>query len=130
MNSINNDGKNTPDAINNQTLEMANGLFFAHLEMEAFADFEHGLVGFEADVGDVGIDHEGKQVQDQVAGFAEGGVGREAVLFEGGVVGGGCAAHAVDHFFAEFHHGREGLGVAAEDVAEVGVEEVACGEGI
>ena len=35
------------------------------------------------------------------------------------------AAHALDHFFAEFHLRGERFGVPAEDVAEVGVEEVA-----
>jgi len=40
-------------------------------------------------------------------------------------VRGGAAAHAFDHFFAEFHHRGKGFGVAAEDVAKVGVEEVA-----
>ncbi len=34
-------------------------------------------------------------------------------------------AHAIDHFLGEFEEGGEGFGVAAEDVAKVGVEEVA-----
>ncbi len=38
---------------------------------------------------------------------------------------GGAAAHAFDHFFAEFHHRGKGFGVTAEDIAKVGVEEVA-----
>lgn len=40
---------------------------------------------------------------------------------------GGGAAHCFYHFFAEFHGWREGFWVAAEDEAEIDVEEVARG---
>lgn len=33
------------------------------------------------------------------------------------------AAHRLDHFFAEFHRRRQRLGIAAEDVAEINVEQ-------
>ncbi len=36
------------------------------------------------------------------------------------------AAHAFDHFFAKLHHRRKGFRVAAEDIAEIGVEKVSC----
>ena len=48
-------------------------------------------------------------------------------MFELLVLGGGGTAHAVDHFFAEFHGGCEGFGVSAEDESEVSMEEVSIG---
>lgn len=128
MNGIDDDGENAADAVGDQSLEMANGLLLGHLQMEAIAHLEDGLVGLHADVGDVGVDHEGEQVEDQIARFAQRGVGGEAILLEGCVVRRGGATHAFDHFFAELHHGRERLRVAAENVAKVGVEKVALTE--
>ena len=128
MNGIDHHREDTADAIRDQRLKVSNRLLLRHLEVKAIAHLQHRLVGLHADVGDVGVDHQREQVEDQVARFAQGGVGREAVLLEGGVVHRRGAAHAFDHFFAELHHGRERLGVAAQDVAEVDVEKVACGE--
>lgn len=95
--------------------------------MEAFAHLQDRFIGFEPDVGNVGVDHQREQVQDEIGGFAQSGVCCEAVLLEGGVVRGRSAAHAFDHFFAEFHHGRKRLRVAPEDVAKVGVKEMTLG---
>lgn len=125
MNGINNHRKNTPHTIRNQRLKPPHRLLLAQLQMEPLPHLPHRLIRLEPDIRDIGVDHEREQIQDQVAGFAKGGVGGEAVGFEGSVVRGGAAAHAFDHFFAEFHHWGEGFGVAAEDVAEVCVEEVA-----
>ena len=129
MNSIDQDREKRIDTITNQDLKMPNRLLLAHLEMEPFLDLKHRFIRLELDVRDVRVDHEAEEVKDEVRGLAERGVGREAVLLEGGVLGGFGAAHAVDHFFAELHHRREGFGVAAEDEAEIGVEKAACGGG-
>lgn len=100
MNGINDHGENTPHTIGNQRLKMPDRLLLAHLQMKPLPHLEHRLIRLQPNIGDVGVDHQGEQVEDQVAGFPEGGVCREAVLFEGGVLGGGGAAHAFDHFFA------------------------------
>ena len=119
--------KQPPDTVLNQGLEAPDRLLFTHPQREPLPDLLDRLVGLGADIWDVGVRHEREQVEDEVAGFAQGGVGSEAVLLEGGVVGGVGAAHGVDHFFGELDGWRHGFGVAAEDVAEVDVEEVACG---
>ena len=125
MHAIDNHCDPAPQTIRQHALKHSTCLFLAHLQMEPLPDLPHRLVRLEPDIRHVGVHHERKQVKDEVAAFAKGGVSGEAIGFEGLVIGGGKAAHAVDHFFAEFEWGREGFGVAAEDVAEVDVEEVA-----
>ena len=118
-------GKDRINTITNESLKPPNSLLLAHLEMEPLLHLQDGLVRLELDVRDVGVDHEGEEVEDEVRRLAQRRVGREAVLLEGRVVRRLGAAHAVDHVFAELHHRCERFGVAAEDEAEVGVEEAA-----
>lgn len=77
------------------------------------------------DIRYVRIDHEGDEVEDQIRRFTEDGEAGEAEVLEARVVHGLGAAHRVDHFFANFDGGWEGLGVTTEDVSEVDVEEMA-----
>ncbi len=127
MNSINDHRENTPHTIHNQTLKMPHRLLLTHLQMEALPHLLHHPPRLDLDIGNIGIDHQAEQIEDEVRALAQRGVGREAVGFEGRVVRRGRRAHALDHLLAEFHLRREGLRVPAEDVAEVGVEEVPVG---
>jgi len=129
MYNINNLRKQPPDAILNQRLKAPNRLLLTNTQREPLPDLLHRLIRLGDNIRDICVRHEGKEVEDQVGGFAKGGVGREAVLLEGGVVGGVGAAHGVDHDLRELDGGRHGFRVAAEDVAEVDVAEVACGRG-
>lgn len=126
MNLIEQDRKNGINTITNENLKPPNSLLLADFQMEPLLHLQDRLVRLELDVRDVGVDHEGEEVEDQVRRLAQRRVGREAVLLEGRVVRRLGAAHAVGHVFAELHHWREGFGVSAEDEAEVGVEEAAC----
>ena len=125
MYCINHHRRPTANTIPDKLFKPPDRFFLAQFQMEAFPDLQHRLVGFELDVLDIRIDHQGKQVQDEVAGFPESRVGREAVGSESRVIRGRIATHALDHFLAELHGRREWLGVPTEDVAEVGVKEVA-----
>ncbi len=70
MNGVNNHWEDTPRAIGNQTLEMSNRLLLRHLQMEPIADLDNRLVGLHPDIGDIGIHHQSKKVENQVAGLA------------------------------------------------------------
>lgn len=78
------------------------------------------------DIGYIGIHHEGDEIENEVRRFTEDGESGEAKVLEAGVVHRLGAAHCVDHFFADFDGGWKRLWIAAEDVTEVDVEEVAC----
>lgn len=127
MNGINHHRENRTGTITDQSVEMPNGLIFRHLQVEAVQNLQDRFIWLHPDIRDIRIDHQAEEIEDQVAGFPEGGVRCEAVLLELGVVGRVGSAHTLDHFFAKLHHGSEGLGVAAEYVTEVGVEEMTYG---
>ena len=71
------------------------------------------------DVRNVGVDHKGDEVENEVRTLTEDGEGGETVVLEAQVVGGLGTAHAVDHFFADFDWGRERLRVAPENITKV-----------
>lgn len=71
---------------------------------------------------DAGIAHEVQEGQDEVGSLADDVVRLAAVPLEAAVVRRLGAAHCVDHLLRKAHRGREGLGVAAEDVTEVCTE--------
>ena len=100
MNTIDDDGEDGIHAIVDQKFEMQDGILLAHLQVKPLLDLPHGLVRLDADVGDVGVHHETEQIEDQVAGFAKGRVGGEAVLFECDKIRRVGATHAFDHFLA------------------------------
>ena len=125
MNNINKLRKQPPHTIFNQSLKHPNRLLLTNPQRKPLPNLLNRLIRFSANIRDIGIGHESKQVEDEVAGFPQCGVGCEAVLFEGCVVGGLGAAHGVDHYLGELDGWGHRFGVAAEHVAEVDVEEMA-----
>lgn len=104
-------------------LKLLDSLFLRQLQQELLLDlFMHVSV---LDIRYIRVDHEGDEVEDQVRRFAQDGEASEAEVLEACVVHGLGATHGVDHFFADFDSGWEGLRVPTEDVPEVDVEEVA-----
>ncbi len=129
MDFVDNDRKKGIDAITDQNFEVAYGFLLTHLQMEPIFDLQNRFIGLQLDVWDVGVDHEAEEVEDEVGGFTERRVGREAVLLKGAILGGFRTSHPVNHFFAELHHGCKGLGVTAQYEAEIGMEETTCDGG-
>ena len=125
MKSINDYPENRINTVAYKLFEMANSLFLIHLKMESLLHLQNSLVRLNSDIGNVGIHHEAEQVQNQICALAQRRVRREAILLKLEVVRRGGAAHALDHFLAELHHGSKWFRVTAKDKAKVGVEEVA-----
>ena len=134
MQAINHHAKHGTHTIGNDLLQQPRGLLLTDVEVEAFADLADGaaagapvLLLQDAHVGDGAAHHQAEEVEDEAAALAQGGVGGEAVALEAGVVGGAGAAEALDHLLGDLDQRRERLRVAAQDEAEVDVEEVAVG---
>lgn len=85
----------------------------------------NSLVGLHLDVGNIGVGHEAKQVQDQVGRLSEDVVCSEAVRLEALVVDRVEATHGFYHFLCDLHWGWEWLRVTAENEAKVDMEYVA-----
>lgn len=88
-------------------------------ERRSEAHLQNRLIRFHLDIRNIGIDHQRNEVDDEVGILAKGGESGVAKTLEPGVVRRVHPSHGVDHLFADFDGGREGLGIAAEDVAEV-----------
>lgn len=71
------------------------------------------------DIGDVGVDHESNQIQNQIRAFAQDAEGCEAEMLESRIVGRVCTAHSVHHFFAHFDWWGEWLWITSENETEV-----------
>ena len=124
MNDINKLRKQPPHTVLDQRFKHPNRLLLTNTQCESLPDLLDRLVRLSSDIWNVGIGHQCKEVQNQVARLSKGSKRRKTVLFEGGIVGRVGATHGVDHYLGELDRWRHGLWVAAEDVAEVDVEEV------
>lgn len=103
-----------------ERLEVLDGFFLSEVEPKLVLEL---LVHIPVlDVRDICIDHECDEVKDQVCGFAQDAECGEAERAEARIVGRACAAHRVDHLFADLDRRREWLGVPAENVPKVDYE--------
>src|ERR1700709_1856510 len=71
------------------------------------------------DVGDIRIHHESDQVENEIGAFPQDSVGREAEVFESGIMRRLCTTHAIHHLFAYFHLRWKWFGVATENVTKI-----------
>lgn len=85
----------------------------------------NSLVGLHLDVGNIGVGHEAKQVQDQVGRLSEDVICSEAVRLEALIVDRVEATHGFHHFLCDLHGSREWLWVTAENEAKIDMEYVA-----
>ena len=76
------------------------------------------------DVGNVGIDHESNQIQNEIGALAQDGECCETEILETCIVRGLRATHAIDHLFAYLHGRRKWLGITAQDITEVDCEQI------
>jgi hypothetical protein len=107
-----------------QSLKVLDGIFLAQVQPKLLLDlFMYVSV---LDVWDIGVDHKGDQVEDEIGALPENAEGGKAVVLEAHVVRGLRAAHAIDHLFTNFNGWWERFGISSEDVAEVDMEEVTC----
>ena len=125
MKSINDHTENSINAISDKLLKMPNSFFLGHLEMEPLLDLKNGLIRFDADIRDIGINHQTEEVKNEIRRFAQRCVRGEAVLLELKIVRGCCPAHSLNHFLAELHHGGKWFRVTAKDETKIGMEEMA-----
>lgn len=107
-----------------QRLEVFDCLLLTQIQSELFLDLLMDVA--MSDIGDIRINHESNEVEDQVSTLAKNSECRETERFETGVVCGGRSTHAIDHFFANFNGRREGFRISSEDIAKVNMEEMPC----
>mmetsp|Transcript_38688 Transcript_38688/g.121462 ORF Transcript_38688/g.121462 Transcript_38688/m.121462 type:complete len:282 (+) Transcript_38688:866-1711(+) len=113
------------DALRDELLEVERRLLVGEVEPQLLRHLEHVLLRLE--VGDAGVDHQQQQVEDEVRRRAQDVERLAAKHAEPLVEARVGAAHRLDHLLAQLHRRREGLRVAAEDIAKVDVEERAVG---
>jgi len=106
-----------------QILHVTKGLLVVEIQPEFVLHLPHRLVRFQGDVRNARVAHECEQVQNQIGVSSEMEEGGVAELAELLVVLRVDPAHGLDHLLAELHGRRQRLGIAAEDVTKVDVEE-------
>lgn len=96
---------------------MFDGFLFCKIQSEFLLDLFVYIAVF--DIWNVGVYHQGDQVQDKVCAFTQDGECCEAKVLETCVVLRLRSSHAINHLLADFDRWWEGFGISAEDVAEV-----------
>lgn len=96
---------------------MFDGLLLGHLETKLSQHLFMDIAML--DMRDVGIDHEGDQVQDKVCTLAEDSERRKAEILESRIVHGLHATHGIEHLFANLDRRSKGLRISPENVAKV-----------
>lgn len=124
MHSIHQYWQDTIHTIVDQHSEMRDCLFLTEFQIKPLFDLEDGFIRFESNIGDIRVHHECEQVEYKICALPQRGIRCVAVRSECLVVCGVCAAHPINHLFAQLHR-REPFRVSPKNVAKVGVEEVA-----
>lgn len=87
-------------------------------------DLQNSLIWLNKNIRDIRINHQTKQIENQIRTLPQRRISRETKGFKLRIVGRRGASHAIDHFSRQFHLCRERFRVSAENVAKVGVEKV------
>lgn len=103
-----------------QCLKVFDRFLFREIESELFLNLFVYIAML--DIGDVGIDHESNQIQNQIRTLAQDGECCETKVLETCIVRGLRATHAIDHLFAYFHGRWKWLGITAQDITKVDCE--------
>ena len=123
MEFLDDDRKKGFDAVVDDEVKILDGLFVFEIELEFVVHFLDGFVRLQGDVGDVSVEHQRKQIEDQISVSTQMQEGGDAMLLEGLKVFRSVAAHRFHHFFAQLHRRRQGFRVAAENEPEVDVKQ-------
>eukprot|EP00327_Prymnesium_parvum_P039256 CAMPEP_0195653490 /NCGR_PEP_ID=MMETSP0815-20121206/33421_1 /TAXON_ID=97485 /ORGANISM="Prymnesium parvum, Strain Texoma1" /LENGTH=406 /DNA_ID=CAMNT_0040797651 /DNA_START=128 /DNA_END=1345 /DNA_ORIENTATION=- len=126
MNSLGDLREKSTHRVVDQLLEVSSGLLLiTELKSKLLRHLEHVMLAL--DVFHVRVYHEQEKIEDQIGRGSEDVERFTARQAEAVVQNGVRAAHRLDHLLAQLHRRRERLRVAAEDVAEVDVEQRAVG---
>ena len=106
-------------------LHVPNRLLIVQIQHELLLNLPQCFIRLEGYVRHRRVDHQREQVEYEVGVAPEAQVSRVALLAEFLVVFRGGAAESVDHLLGELHRRRHDLGVPAQDIPKIYVEQPA-----
>lgn len=110
---VNNNWQEGINAIIDQVLEMKNGLLFAHIQAKLLLNLFDCPQWIDTNVGNIRIQHQLKQIQDQIATFPQSSIGDETVILKDVKVFMLSTSHTLDDLDRKLHQRWERLGVSA-----------------
>ena len=98
-------------------LKVLQGVLFRHIESKFLLNLLMDVTMF--DVRNIGIHHEGHEIQNEVCTLPEDSECSEAIVLEPRIMDGSRSTHAVNHLLSHFYGRRERLGISAKYITEI-----------